>query len=116
VSEAQVSHAVSLGLMRMAVPLETGQSTCMRNLKMKMLFALSFALFLISAPSFAQTTPRNADDGQATETHHMNVGWFGLIGLAGLLGMRRQKSVEHQRMESKGINVSSVPVHLPEKS
>jgi MYXO-CTERM domain-containing protein len=89
----------------------------MRNLSVKMFLAVPFALFLTSAaPSFAQTAASNTDAGQAGETHHMNVGWLGLIGLAGLLGMRRQKSTEHVRMESKGINVSSVPIHLPEKS
>jgi MYXO-CTERM domain-containing protein len=36
-------------------------------------------------------------------------GWA-LFGLAGLAGLRRQKSPEHQRLAASGVNVKSVKV------
>jgi MYXO-CTERM domain-containing protein len=82
---------------------------------MKTVLAFSFLLFLTAAPTFSQT--QQTDDKNRTESHHqMDYGWVGLAGLLGLLGLRRQKSIEHQRMAAKGVQVSTVPVHLPEHS
>jgi hypothetical protein len=83
---------------------------------MKSILALSFLLFLTAAPVFGQTQQSDPDNTR-TESHHlMNYGWVGLTGLLGLLGLRRPKSIEHQRMAAKGVQVSTVPVHLPEHS
>jgi MYXO-CTERM domain-containing protein len=82
---------------------------------MKTVLALSFLLFLTAAPAFSQT--QQSDPDTRTESHHqMDYGWVGLAGLLGLLGLRRPKSIEHQRMAAKGVQVSTVPVHLPEHS
>ena len=83
---------------------------------MKTILGLSLLLFLTAAPSFAQTQ-RTDPDNTRTESHRpTNYGWVGLAGLLGLLGLRRPKSIEHQRMEAKGVKISTVPVHLPEHS
>jgi MYXO-CTERM domain-containing protein len=75
---------------------------------MKTILGLLLLLFLSAAPSFGQTQPTDADSTR-TESHHpMNYGWVGLAGLLGLLGLRRSRSVEHQRMEAKGVKVSTV--------
>jgi MYXO-CTERM domain-containing protein len=83
---------------------------------MKTILALSFLLFLTTAPTFGQTQQTDADNTQTESHHQMNYGWVGLAGLLGLLGLRRPKSIEHQRMAAKGVQVSTVPVHLPEHS
>jgi hypothetical protein len=36
--------------------------------------------------------------------------------LIGLLGLRYQKSVAHERTEAAGVKVTTVPVHLPQNS
>jgi MYXO-CTERM domain-containing protein len=82
---------------------------------MKTILGLSLLLLLTAAPAFGQTQQTDADT--RTESHHqLSYGWVGLAGLLGLLGLRRPKTVEHQRMEAKGVKVSTVPVHLPEHS
>ena len=83
---------------------------------MKMIPALFFLLFLTTAPAFGQTHQTDADNTRTESHHQMNYGWVGLTGLLGLLGLRRPKSIEHQRMAAKGVQVSTVPVHLPEHS
>jgi MYXO-CTERM domain-containing protein len=83
---------------------------------MKSILGLSLLLFLSAAPAFGQTQRTDAGD-RGTESHHQpSYGWVGLAGLLGLLGLRRPKSIEHQRMAAKGVQVSTVPVHLPEHS
>jgi MYXO-CTERM domain-containing protein len=83
---------------------------------MKMIPAFFFLLFLTTAPAFGQTQQTDADNTRTESHHQMNYGWVGLTGLLGLLGLRRPKSIEHQRMAAKGVQVSTVPVHLPEHS
>jgi hypothetical protein len=83
---------------------------------MKTILAFSFLLFLTAAPAFGQTQQTDPDNSRTELHHQMNYGWVGLTGLLGLLGVRRPKSIEHQRMAAKGVQVSTVPVHLPEHS
>jgi MYXO-CTERM domain-containing protein len=70
---------------------------------MKIILAVALTLITV-VPSLAQTESRPND----VQQH--NYGWVGLLGLAGLAGLRRQKGVEHKRMEAAGINVKSVKV------
>jgi hypothetical protein len=81
---------------------------------MKKLFALPFLLILTAGPVMGQPQQNDLDESR-TESHHpLSYGWVGIIGLLGLLGLRRPKSIEHQRMAAAGVNVSTVPIHLPE--
>jgi hypothetical protein len=82
---------------------------------MRKIFALSFLLSL-TLGAFAETQPTNTDDGVATGSHHMNMGWVGLVGLIGRLGLRYQKSVAPRRSEAAGAKVTTVPVQLPRHS
>ena len=81
---------------------------------MKKLLALPFLLFLTVAPVLGQTQHDESANDRTESRHQFSYGWVGLTGLLGLLGLRRPKSIEHQRMAAAGINVSTVPVHLPE--
>jgi MYXO-CTERM domain-containing protein len=81
---------------------------------MKKLLALPFLLFLTVGPVSGQTQQNEPDNGRTESRHELSYGWVGLTGLLGLLGLRRSKSIEHKRMAAAGINVSTVPVHLPE--
>jgi MYXO-CTERM domain-containing protein len=83
---------------------------------MKSILALSFLLFLTATPAFGQTQQADTDNTRTESHHQLSYGWVGLTGLLGLLGLRRPKSIEHQRMAAKGVQVSTVPVHLPEHS
>jgi hypothetical protein len=83
---------------------------------MKKLLALPFLLFLIVGPVIGQTQQNESDNRRTESRHQLSYGWVGLTGLLGLLGLRRPKSIEHQRMAAAGIKVSTVPVHLPERS
>lgn len=83
---------------------------------MKTILAFSLLLFLTAATALGQTQQTDPDNTRTESRHQMDYGWVGLAGLLGLLGLRRPKSIEHQRMASKGIQVSTVPVHLPEHS
>jgi MYXO-CTERM domain-containing protein len=100
--------------MGMAAICENTQDSCEEL--MKTILALSFLLFLTAAPTFGQTQQTDPDSTHAESHHQTSYGWVGLTGLLGLLGLRRPKSVEHQRMAAKGVQVSTVPVHLPEHS
>jgi MYXO-CTERM domain-containing protein len=81
---------------------------------MKRLLALSFLLFLTVEPVLGQPQQNDPDNSRTESRHQLSYGWIGLAGLLGLLGLRRPKSIEHQRMAAAGINVSTVPIHLPE--
>jgi hypothetical protein len=81
---------------------------------MKKLLALPVLMFLTVAPVLGQTQQNEPANGRTESRHQLSYGWVGLTGLLGLLGLRRAKSIEHQRMAAAGINVSTVPVHLPE--
>ncbi len=81
---------------------------------MKKLLALPFLMVLTVAPVLGQTQQNDPDNSRTESRHQFSYGWVGLTGLLGLLGLRRPKSIEHQRMAAAGINVSTVPVHLPE--
>jgi MYXO-CTERM domain-containing protein len=76
---------------------------------MKTTLLVSVLLIFSAAPAFAQAHPvsTGSDDTSRSSSDH-NYGWIGLIGLLGLAGLRRQKSLEHQRMEAAGVNVQSV--------
>jgi MYXO-CTERM domain-containing protein len=81
---------------------------------MKKLLALPFLMFVTVAPVLAQIQRNDPDNSRTESRYQFSYGWLGLTGLLGLLGLRRPKSIEHQRMAAAGINVSTVPVHLPE--
>jgi hypothetical protein len=83
---------------------------------MKTILAFSFLLFLTVAPVLGETPQTDANNTRTESRHQMNYGWVGLTGLLGLLGLRRPKSIEHKRMAAKRVQVSTVPVHLPEHS
>ena len=83
---------------------------------MKKLLTLPFLLVLTAGPALSQTQQTGPDNSRTESHHQMTYGWVGLTGLLGLLGLRRPKSIEHQRMAAKGVQVSTVPVHLPEHS
>jgi hypothetical protein len=78
---------------------------------MKKLLALPVALFLTVGPALAQTSTDSTGDGDGRNIHHLNLSWIGLLGLFGLMGMRRQKSATHERLEASGVSVKSFPVH-----
>ena len=73
---------------------------------------LAISLFIMMGPGIAaaqtdkgpDTTTRDAPTAR-NEDH--NWGWIGLLGLAGLVGLRR-KSEMHSKLEAQGVNVKSV--------
>jgi MYXO-CTERM domain-containing protein len=79
---------------------------------MKKIFAITALMILSSVSAFAQGAPPARDDNAATTTRydepHRNWSWLGLLGLAGLVGLRRQKSETAQRFEARGVKVGTV--------
>jgi hypothetical protein len=94
------------------VTIRENNQTGLRGI-MKKLFALPFLVLLTAGPALCQTQ-QNEPDSRTASPHHLSYGLIGLTGLLGLLGLRRPKSIEHQRMAAADVNVSTVPIHLPE--
>ena len=79
---------------------------------MKKLFAVTALVIFSSTMAFAQSAPAARDtDNTGTrydEPRHNNWSWIGVLGLAGLAGLRRQKSESVQRFESRGVKVGTI--------